>query len=53
MSQGSAVVFEDALAFTVQVINKANDEDLSETHSNKKENCDETSIYEDIYTLEH
>ena len=26
---------------------------LSEMHSNKKENCNETSVYEDSYTLQH
>ena len=53
MNPDLAVVIEDALAFMAQAINKANDEEFSETHSNKKENCDETSVYEDSYTLEH
>ena len=30
-----AVVIEDALAFTAQAVNKANDEELSETCSNR------------------
>ena len=36
-----------------QAINKANDEKPSVTHSDNKENCDETSVSEDSYTLEH
>ena len=53
MSSDLNVVIEDALAFTTQAINKANDEELSKTCSNKKENCDETLVYEDSYTFEH
>ena len=53
MNPDLAVVIEDTFAFTAQAINKAYDEELSETCSNKKENCDETSVYEDSYTLEH
>ena len=53
MNPDSAVVIKDTLAFTAQALNKANDEELSKTCSNKKENCDETSVYEDSYTLEH
>ena len=45
------VVIEDALAFTAPTINKANDKELSEMHSKKKENCDETSAYEDSYRV--
>ena len=51
MNPDSAVVIKDALAFTAQAINKANDEEFTEMHSNKKENCDETSVYEDCYTF--
>ena len=46
-------MIEDALTFMAQAINKANDEELTERHSNKKENCNETSVCEDSYTLEH
>ena len=53
MNLALVVVIEDALAFTAQAINKANDEELSEMHSNEKENCDEASVYEDSHTLEH
>ena len=48
-----AVVIEDTLMVTAQAINKANHEEPSVTHSNNKENCDENSVCEDSYTLEH
>ena len=41
MNPYSAVVTEDALAFTAQAFNKTNDEELSGTHTNQKENCAE------------
>ena len=37
MNPDLAVVIKDALAFTAKAIIKTNDEELSETHSNKKE----------------
>ena len=42
MNPGLAVVIEDTLVFTAQAINKTNGKELNKTHSNKKENCDET-----------
>ena len=53
MNPDSAVVIEDTLVLMAQAINNANDKESSVTHSDKKDNCDETSIYEDSYTLEH
>ena len=52
MSPDLAVVIGDTLVLT-QAINKANDEEPSVTHSDNKKNCDETSVYEDSYTLQH
>ena len=49
----SAVVIEDALALMAQAPNRVNDKQPSVTHSDNKEYCDETSVYEDSYTLEH
>ena len=48
-----AVVIEDALALMAQTINKANDKGSGVTHSDIKENYDETSVYENSYILEH
>ena len=53
MNPDLAVVIEDALAQTAQAINRANDEKPSVTCSNSKEYFDETSVYEDSYTLEY
>ena len=53
MNPDLAAVIEDALVLTAQALNRVNDEEPSETHSDNKEYCDETSVYEDSYTLEH
>ena len=51
MKPDLAVVIKDALALTAQAINKANDDEPRVTHSHKKKNCDETSVYKDSYNL--
>ena len=53
MNSDSAVVNEDALVQMVQDLNRVNDEEHSVTHSGNKEYFDETSVYEDSYSLEH
>ena len=53
MNPDLVVVIEGALALMAQAINKANDEEPSVTCSDNEENCDETFVYEDSYTLEH
>ena len=53
MNSDLAVVIEDTLALMTEAINKANDKEPNVTRSDKKENCDETPVYEDSYTLEH
>ena len=51
MNPDLAAVIEDTLAQMAQALN--NDEEPSVTHSDNKEYFDETSVYEDSYTLEH
>ena len=53
MSPDLAVVIEDTLALMAQTLNRVNDEEPSVTCSDNKEYCDETSVYEHSYTLEH
>ena len=53
MNPALAVVIEDALAQMAQAINRVNEEEPSVTHSDNKEYFDETSVYEDSYTLGH
>ena len=47
------MVIEYAFVLKAQAINKANEKEPSVTHSDNKETFDETSVYEDSYTLEH
>ena len=47
------MVIEEALVQIAQALNRVNDEESSVTHSDNKENFDETSVYKDSYTLEH
>ena len=51
MNRDLALGIEDVLMLMAQAINKANDKEPSVTHSDNKENCDETSVYKDSYTL--
>ena len=53
MNPDLAAVIEDTLVQMAQALNRVNDEEPSVTHSDNKEYCDETSVYEDSYTLEH
>ena len=53
MNPDSAVVIEDTLVKMAQAPNKVTDEEPSVTHSGDQDYLDETSIYKDIYTLEH
>ena len=53
MNPDSALVIEDDLVQMAQALNRVNDEEPSVTHSNNKEYFDETSVYEDSYTLEY
>ena len=48
MNPDLAVVIEVTLALTAQAINKANDEEPRVTHSDNKENCDDTSVYKNM-----
>ena len=52
MKPDLAVVIEDTLAQMAQALNRVNDKEPSVTCSNNKEYFDETSVYEDSYTLE-
>ena len=53
MNPDSAVVIEDALVQAAQALNRVNDKEPSVTHGDNKVYFDETSVYEDSYTLEH
>ena len=52
MNPDSAVVIEDALEQMAQALNTVNDEEPTVTCSEIKDCFDETSVYEDSYTLE-
>ena len=47
MNPDFTVMIEDAFALMAQALNGVNDEEPSVTHSDNKENSDETSVYED------
>ena len=47
------MVIEDILVKTAQALNRVTDEEPSVTHSSNQDNLDETSVYEDSYTLEY
>ena len=53
MNPDSAVVIENTLVKTAQALNRDTDEEPNVTHSDNKDNFDETSVYEDSYTPEH
>ena len=53
MNPDSAVVIEDTFVKTTQALNRVTDEEPSVTCSNNKDYLDETSVYEDSYTLDH
>ena len=49
----SAVVIENTLMKMAQALNRDTDEEPSVTHSNNKDNFDETLVYKDVYTIQH
>ena len=49
----SSVVIEDTLVKMVQAFTRVTYEEQSVTHSCNQDDLNETSVYEDIYTLEH
>ena len=53
MNPDLAVVIEDALVQMAEAHNRVCDEVPNVIHSDNKEFFDETSVYEDSYTLEH
>ena len=52
MNPDSAVVIEDTLVKLAQALDRVTNIDPSETCSGDQDNLDETSVYEDSYTLE-
>ena len=52
MNTDSAVVIEDTVVKMVQALNRVTDKEPSVTLSSNQDNLDETSVYEDSYTLE-
>ena len=52
MNQDSAVVIEDALVKMAQALNRDTDKEASVTGSGDQDSLDETSVYENNYTLE-
>ena len=53
MNPDLAVVIKYTLVKMAQGLNTVTDEEPSVIHSNKKDNFNEKSVYEDSYTLEH
>ena len=53
MNPDSAVGIGDTSVKTAQALNRVTDEEPSVICSDNKDNFDETSVYEDTYTLEH
>ena len=51
MNPDSAMVIEDTLVKMAQAFNKVTDEEPSVTCSSNQDNLNETSVYEDSYTL--
>ena len=53
MNPDLAVVIEDTLVKIAQALNRVTDEEPSVTCSGDQDNLDETSVYEDSYTLKY
>ena len=53
MNPDSAVVIEDTWVKMAQALNRVTDEKPSVTCSGNQDDLNETSVYEDSYTLEH
>ena len=53
MNPDSAVVIEDTLVKMAQALNRVTDKEPSVTYSGDQDHLDETSVYEDSYSLEH